>query len=89
MSIEKIILFYFICINLITFLVFGIDKRCARKNTMRISEQNLFILVIVGGAAGAWIGMYLFRHKTKHWSFIIFIPLLFILQAIGTYFLLK
>lgn len=58
-------LIYLIIINIITFLIYGLDKYFAKKRMFRISEKILFILSIMGGFLGAIIGMKKFRHKTK------------------------
>lgn len=71
---------YIILINLIAFVVFGIDKRKARKEQWRVPESTLFILAIIGGSIGALLGMLAFRHKTKHRKFTIGIPLILALQ---------
>ena len=71
---------YIILINLIAFVVFGIDKRKARKGQWRVHESTLFILAIIGGSIGALLGMLAFRHKTKHRKFTIGIPLVLALQ---------
>ena len=71
---------YIILINLIAFVVFGIDKRKARKGQWRVPESILFILAIIGGSIGALLGMLAFRHKTKHRKFTIGIPLILALQ---------
>ncbi len=71
---------YIILINLIAFVVFGIDKRKARKEQWRVPESTLFILAIIGGSIGALLGMLAFRHKTKHRKFTIGIPLILTLQ---------
>lgn len=71
---------YIILINLIAFVVFGIDKRKARKEQWRVPESTLFILAIIGGSIGALLGMLVFRHKTKHRKFTIGIPLILALQ---------
>lgn len=71
---------YIILINLIAFVVFGIDKRKARKGQWRVPESTLFILAIIGGSIGALLGMLVFRHKTKHRKFTIGIPLILALQ---------
>lgn len=76
------IVIYLAGINLITFAVYGIDKMRAKKNRWRIPEKTLFLLAIVGGSVGAWMGMQYFRHKTKHMQFKIGIPLIFIVQII-------
>jgi len=71
---------YILLINLIAFVVFGIDKRKARKGQWRVPESTLFILAIIGGSIGALLGMLVFRHKTKHRKFTIGIPLILALQ---------
>lgn len=71
-----IILTYLIAINILTFIVYGNDKRKARKNKWRTPESTLLMLAFIGGAYGAWLGMTLFRHKTKHWKFRILVPLM-------------
>lgn len=57
----------------------GIDKYKAIKDEWRIPEKTLFIIAILGGALGSWVGMYSFRHKTKHWYFVIGMPLILII----------
>ena len=64
-----IILTYLIAINLLAFVIYGNDKRKARKNKWRPPESTLLMLAFIGGAYGAGGGMTLFRHKTKHWKF--------------------
>lgn len=56
-------------ISLITFLFYGRDKRLARRHEWRVPEKTLLGLGLLGGAAGALLGMQVFRHKTKHWYF--------------------
>ena len=58
----------------------GLDKLRAVKGEWRISERSLFLLAAAGGSAGALAGMFLFRHKTKHMSFRIGLPLILLLQ---------
>lgn len=72
-------------VNLITFLVFGLDKwkakrKAGRPSTRRVPEKTLFLLAAVGGSAGALLGMRVWRHKTLHRSFRVGIPLILILQ---------
>ena len=67
-------LIYFLCgylaiINLIAFAMMGIDKKRARQGAWRISEKALFGSALLGGSIGAILGMWHFRHKTKHWYF--------------------
>ena len=75
--------FYLILINLIGFLSMGLDKSKARRVKWRIKERTLFLIALVGGSTGSLCGMYFFRHKTKHRSFVIGIPAILILQAAG------
>ncbi|OUP22591.1 hypothetical protein B5F29_00925 [Lachnoclostridium sp. An196] len=58
----------------------GLDKRKARKNLWRIPEKTLFLSAILGGSAGAIAGMYVFHHKTRHWYFVIGMPLILVIQ---------
>lgn len=60
---------YLIAINVITFVVYGIDKIKAKEHWWRISEATLLLLAAFGGSLGAWAGMYVFHHKTKHKKF--------------------
>ncbi len=62
-------IWYFIGINIVTFILYGIDKYLAKKNMYRISEYSLFVLSFFGGGIGAIIGMKIFHHKTKKISF--------------------
>lgn len=76
---------YLLGINLIAFLLYGIDKAKAKRGQWRIPERTLILLAFFGGAAGAWIGMLLFRHKTQHAKFRILVPIALLLWigAIG------
>lgn len=60
-----------------------IDKSRAKKHKWRIPEKTLFIFVLLGGGIGGTIGMYIFRHKTKHWYFVIGFPLITIIEYAG------
>ena len=79
---------YLVLINVVTFITFGVDKSRARKHAWRIPEKTLFFLAIIGGSVGAIAGMYFFRHKTRHWYFVIGMPLILILQIVGLMFLI-
>ena len=59
-----------------------VDKQKARKNKWRIKESTLFTIAAVGGSLGILLGMYAFRHKTKHISFTAGIPVIMALQII-------
>ena len=65
---------YLAMINMITFVLYGIDKRKAVKNQWRIRESTLLLLAAAGGVFGAWLGMNVFHHKTKHRKFTILVP---------------
>ncbi|HEY3425832.1 MAG TPA: DUF1294 domain-containing protein [Negativicutes bacterium] len=66
--------------NLVFFLLVRIDKGRARRGARRIRERTFFIGALFFGAAGVYAGMYSFRHKTRHGSFVIGIPLLLLLN---------
>lgn len=80
-SITIIVTGALLALNLISFFLMGHDKQCARKNRRRVPEKTLFLSAILFGALGGTLGMYVFRHKTKHWYFKVFFPLLLFLQA--------
>ncbi len=73
---------YIIIINLITFIIYYLDKRWAIKNKNRVSENTLLFLSLIGGSIGAYLSMNIFRHKTKKIKFKILIPLMIIIQII-------
>ena len=68
-------------INVLAFLLYGLDKSLAKKNARRIPEKTLIGLAAVFGALGALLGMLLFRHKTKHIKFTVTVPVFLLLQA--------
>ncbi|MDM5155715.1 DUF1294 domain-containing protein [Bacillus sp. DX1.1] len=72
---------YVLCINLIAFSMMGLDKRKAKKKQWRTPENTLFLVSAAGGALGAWIGMYIFHHKTHKNKFKIGIPILVVVTA--------
>ncbi len=80
---------YLICINLVSLFLFYSDKRRARKHVWRIPEKTLFLAAVAGGSLGAVAGMYLFRHKTRHWYFVIGIPLILAVQVIAAWMYLS
>ncbi len=73
---------YILVINIIGFIVCKIDKTRAKRKEWRISEKMFFIIAALGGAIGVYSGMYFFRHKTKHWYFVVGIPVIFIAEII-------
>ena len=60
------LLYYLIVINVVTFLVYGIDKWKAKQGSWRISKATLLILAVIGGSIGALLGMKIWHHKTMH-----------------------
>ena len=76
------LLYYLIVINIVTFLVYGIDKWKAKQGSWRISEATLLILAVIGGSIGALLGMKLWHHKTMHKKFKYGLPLILIIQII-------
>ncbi len=80
MQFSHIVIIYLVLINLAAFVLMGLDKRKAKKNLWRIPEKTLFLSAILGGSAGAIAGMYVFHHKTRHWYFVIGMPLILVIQ---------
>ena len=83
--------YFFYCllvINILTFLIYGLDKLLAKLHSWRVPEITLLFLAAIGGTVGAYIAMQCFRHKTLHWKFKLGVPALFILQVLA-YFYLK
>ena len=72
---------WLIAINLVTFAVYGADKRRARRGAWRVPEKTLFLLPLLGGSVGALLGMRVFHHKTKHWYFVWGVPAILLAQA--------
>ena len=71
---------YWTTANLLAFALMGLDKRRARRGCWRISEKALFFFPVLGGSLGGMLGMYFFHHKTRHWYFAVFFPLIAIAQ---------
>ena len=77
---QKGFLIYLIIMNLVGLAVMAMDKSKARHHAWRIPEKTLFLVSILGGSVGTWAGMYLFHHKTKHWYFVVGMPLILAAQ---------
>ena len=80
MTVKMWILAYVLVTNLIGFILMGIDKSRARNHAWRIPEAVLFTVALVGGSIGSILGMYTFRHKTKHKSFVFGMPAILLIQ---------
>ncbi|MCR4744082.1 MAG: DUF1294 domain-containing protein [Lachnospiraceae bacterium] len=85
----KILIVYLLLINFVAFALMAIDKSRAKKHEWRIKEATLFLSAIIGGSIGAITGMQVFRHKTKHWYFVVGMPAILIIQLILTYLLVR
>lgn len=85
-------LWYLLAINLLAFGMYGLDKRKASKGLWRISEARLLLVAALGGSLGAWLGMRVFRHKTRKMKFFVGVPLIFVLQiaaGVGIWYCLR
>ena len=76
-------LVYLFLINAAGFVLMLTDKRKARKKLWRIPEATLLLVAVFGGSIGSLLGMYMFRHKTKHLKFTVGIPVILVLQIIA------
>ena len=82
MSLISIFYLYIFSINIFCFILMWYDKRQSIKRRWRIKESTFFIYSIFGGSVGSLLGMYTFRHKTKHLSFKLGIPSILIIQIL-------
>ena len=82
------LIYYLITINVLTFIVYGVDKWKAHRGRWRVPEATLLGLTALGGSVGAWLAMQLFRHKTQKKKFRYGVPAFFVLQlAVVVFFL--
>lgn len=87
---AKYLLVLISVMSIFLFVMMAIDKGKARRGAWRISEKTLFVFALLGGAVGGTAGMFLFRHKTRHWTFRLIFPLLAVLHfSILVYLFLK
>lgn len=77
---TKLILYWCLAVSLVDFCLMGMDKYKAKKDLRRVPEKRFFLLALLGGTPGAILGMWTFRHKTRHWYFRWGLPVLLILQ---------
>lgn len=80
---------YLLAINVLAFAVYGVDKWKARQGRWRVPEATLLGLAALGGSAGAWVAMQLFRHKTKKNKFRYGVPIMFVLQLAAVLFFMN
>ena len=84
----RIVIFYLLAANLLTFVTYGIDKYKARHKKWRIPEAMLLLLAALGGSIGALLAMRLFRHKTLHRKFRYGVPAILLVQITAAVFFL-
>ena len=79
--------------NIVAFVLMGYDKKCARQGKWRVPEKRLFLVTACFGGLGGVLGMKVFHHKTQHWYFKVFFPVLLIVQiallAVGACLLMR
>lgn len=85
----KFLIFYLVFINIFAVAITIRDKRSAIKGRRRIREKTLFTVAILGGSIGMFATMQIIRHKTKHISFMLGIPFIFICQCLFAFFLAR
>lgn len=85
----RLLLYYFLSVNLLTFIAYGIDKHKARHKHWRVREASLLLLAVLGGSPAALLAMHLFRHKTQHNKFRYGVPAILIAQVLLVVFVYK
>ena len=80
-TILIVIIAALVIMNLISFCLMYHDKQCAKKGKQRVPEKTLFLCAGLFGALGGTAAMWIFRHKTNHWYFKLFFPLMLVIQA--------
>jgi len=88
-KLPNLLVGFILFMNAVGFLLMGADKYKAKKKLWRIPEKMLFLVALLGGAVGVYAGMLFFRHKTKHWYFVIGIPAILVAEAAITLFIFK
>ena len=78
---QKILFGYILVMSIVAFCVCGADKFASQRQKRRVPEKVLFLLSALGGSVGMYLGMFTFRHKTKHWYFVVGIPAIILVQA--------
>lgn len=79
-TITIVVIAYFLIMNIVGYVSMGLDKLKAKRHAWRIPEATLFSIAILGGSVGSIFGMFHFRHKTKHWYFVIGLPTIALIQ---------
>ena len=86
---TQTIVYILIVINVLTFVVYGIDKWKAKQGSWRISEATLLLLAVIGGSIGALLGMQVWHHKTMHLKFKYGLPLILLAQIALIYLIIQ
>ena len=86
---HRILLIYLAVVNILTFIVFGVDKMNAKFNRQRVRIVTLLGLAFIGGSVGALIGMYGFHHKTKKAYFTVGVPLILLMQVVVLFYVMN
>ena len=86
---KEIVVIYLVVINVVAFVVYGVDKYKAKRGRWRIPEATLLGLAVIGGSIGAWLGMKVWHHKTMHKKFQYGVPLILIAQIALVGFILQ
>ncbi len=78
----RLLMWYLIVINIVTWIAFGLDKWKAKSGKWRIPERTLLLMALAGGSLGALAGMIMFRHKTRKAKFFISVPVMFVVHCV-------
>lgn len=78
----EVVAYFLVSINILAFIVYGIDKWRAAHGRWRIPEATLLGIAVIGGSIGALIGMKVWHHKTKHKKFVLGLPAILLIQLI-------
>ena len=84
-----LLIFLLIALNMVSFGLMAYDKHCAKAGKWRVPEKTLFIATACFGGLGGVLGMLLCHHKTGHWYFQVFFPLLLVVQAVILFFVFR
>jgi len=86
---QNFIVVLVVILNIFGFILVSLDKYKAKNRMWRIPERSFFLLSILGGGVGVYIGLFFFNHKTRHWYFMTIIPLIILAQIISIYYLIN
>ena len=79
---TRYVLLWLGAVNLLALVLMAVDKSLAKKQARRIPERVLFLSAFLGGSVGAILGMWTFHHKTRHWYFVVGMPLILFVQLL-------